>query len=473
MKSSSCSKGLDLRKQRKETSESLTRMDPKTDEASASAVTSFCFLYASPLQDANIALGQLRVEDEVRVIEDALQGALSFEVDVATVGSIRKSFNQPNTWLHLSLHSLKSVQSQILLLESEGGGGHADKLHAADLPSLLQTEKNNTGPELVFVSACESKEFGSIFLQAGAKHVICCSSRLLDSSARRFAGMLYHELASQKQIHTAFEVASRNMGLIGDNTKYVFLSSGSQWRKLSWQNICPWPRIRLSTLGLPPPVEGFVGRRAVIDAVLRALQTCRCVVLHCDAPLGLSATLVQIANRASLPGRLFPGRVACFPRRMPGGLWVVDDADSLLAGNGHLQIRRHLEIQGSAILLACRRAQHDLFQGAFKTINIELPALSNGDLAELFLKRCHRRLCVADFKEECELADGEDPERRLGHHEVFLQLRQGMGIFLGRPGLACEAAAAVFDGSARVRGNFASLIRKRHAATELTSADVF
>jgi hypothetical protein len=110
-----------------------------TDEASASAVTSFCFLYASPLEYANIALGQLRVEDEVRVIEDALQGALSFEVDVATVGSIRKSFNQPNTWLHLSLHSLKSVQSQILLLESEGGGGHADKLHAADLPSLLQT----------------------------------------------------------------------------------------------------------------------------------------------------------------------------------------------------------------------------------------------------------------------------------------------------------------------------------------------
>lgn len=442
------------------------------EDAARSYRPTFCFLYASPLAYANVALGELRVEDELRVIDDALQGALPFQVDVATVGSIRKAFSQRNTWLHLSMHSVKSSRSQVLVLEKEGGSGHADKLHAADLSLLLQTEEGNIGPELVFVSACESQEFGSTFLKAGAKHVICCSSRLLDSSARRFAGMLYHELASQKSLHTAFEAASRYMGLSDDNTNYTLLSNGSPWIQLNRQNMLPWPKIGLSTRGLPPPVEGFVGRREVIDDVLTALQTCRCVVLHCDAPFGLSATLVHIARRASLPGRLFPGRVACFPRQLPGGLWVVDDAEALLAGDGHLQLRRHLEIQGSALLLGCRRAHYDLFHGAFKTINIELPALSKGHLAEVFLRSSHRRLCVADFKAECELKDGEDAERRLGYHEAFLQLRESMGIFLGCPGLARKAAVAVFDGSPRVRGNFTSLLRKLHDAAELASADV-
>lgn len=442
------------------------------EDAANSCGPTFCFLYASPLAYANLALGELRVEDEVKVIDDALQGALPFQVDVATVGSIRKAFSQRNTWLHLSMHSVKSSQSQVLILEKEGGSGHADKLHAAELSLLLQTEQGNIGPELVFVSACESQEFGSIFLKAGAKHVICCSSRLLDSSARRFAGMLYHELANQKSLHTAFEAASRYMGLSGDNTNYMLLSNGSPWIQLNRQNMLPWPRIVFSTRGLPPPVEGFVGRREILDDVLSALQTCRCVVLHCDAPYGLSATLVHIARRTSLPGRLFPGRVACFPRRVPGGLWVVDDAEALLTGDGHLQLRRHLEIPGSALLLGCRRAHYDLFQGAFKTINVELPALSKGQLAEVFLKSSHRRLCVADFKEECELRDDEDAERRLGYNEAVLQLRQSMGIFFGCPGLARKAAAAVFDGSPRVRGKFASLLRKLHDAAELASADV-
>jgi len=432
-----------------------------------SAHPSVWYLYASPLSCDQVALGQLRVEEEAEVIDEALQGVMSLQVDVATVSSLRKAFGQQGAWLHLSLHCLRSSQSQsLLVLEKSGGNGRAHKLDAAGLSLLLQSENGDCAAELVFVSACESQEFGHVFLRAGAKHVICCSSPVRDSSARQFASMLYHELANQKGLDCAFQVATQQAELTGDRSKYILLSSGSPWLRPTKQSAVPRPRIRFRSNVLPPPVEDFVGRRDIIDRVLNALQTRRCVVLHCEEPFGLSAVLVHIARCASLPGRLFSNRVAFFPQRIAGGLCVVDDADTLLAGDGHRQVRRHLETQGGALLLGCHTAQYNPFRGAVKAINIELPALNHDDLAEVFLRSCHRPLCMADFQAADQL---KDAERFLNYREAFQQLREHMDVFCGRPGLVRTAAASVFEGSQRIRGNFGGLLLQLRDASEYSS----
>eukprot|EP00930_Biecheleria_cincta_P047005 TRINITY_DN32513_c0_g1_i1.p1 TRINITY_DN32513_c0_g1~~TRINITY_DN32513_c0_g1_i1.p1 ORF type:complete len:637 (-),score=71.73 TRINITY_DN32513_c0_g1_i1:27-1937(-) len=455
----------DLRSRGSSACEMETRTGASFERCSAHP--RFWYLYASPLSCDQMALGQLRVQEEAEAIDEALQGTMSLQVDVATVSSLRKAFGESGAWLHLSLHCLRSSQSQsLLVLEKSGGSGRAHKLDAADVSLLLHSDIGDCAPEFVFVSACESQEFGSVFLRAGARHVICCSSRVRDSSARQFASMLYHELANQKGLDCAFEVATRQAELTGDKSKYVLLSSGSPWPRLTKPSIVPRPRLGFSSNALPPPVEDFVGRRDVIELVLSALQRRHCVVLHCEAPLGLSAALIQIARCASLPGRLFSDRVTFFPQKIAGGLCVVDDADTLLAGDGNRQLRRHLEIQGSALLLGCHTAQHDPFQGAVKAINIELPALNHDDLAEVFLRSCHRPLCMADFQAADQL---QDAERSLGYREAFQQLREHMDVFCGRPGLVRTAAASVFKGSQRIRGNFGSLLLQLQDASECMS----
>lgn len=428
---------------------------------------SFRYLYASPLSCDQVALGQLRVEEEAEAIDEALQGTMPVQVDVATVSSLRKAFGQHGTWLHLSLHCLRSSPSKsLLVLEKIGGSGRAHKLDATDLSLLLQSKNGDCAPELVFISACESQEFGRVFLKAGAKHVICCSSRVRDSSARQFASMLYHELVSQRGLECAFKVATRQAELTGDKSTYTLLSNGSPWLKLTKQSMLPWPRLRFFSNALPPLVEDFVGRRDVIDCVLDALQTRHCVVLHCATHLGLTATLAHIARCASLPGRLFSNRVAFFPQMNAGSLCVVDDADTLLAGDGNRQLLQHLETQGSALLLGCHAAKYDPFQGAVKAINIELPALSHDDLAEVFLRSCHRPLCMADFQAADDFEDTPNAERFLSYREAFQQLREHMGVFCGRPGLVRSAAAAVFEGSQRIRGNFEGLLLQLHDVSE-------
>mmetsp|Transcript_742 Transcript_742/g.1329 ORF Transcript_742/g.1329 Transcript_742/m.1329 type:complete len:604 (-) Transcript_742:27-1838(-) len=405
----------------------------------------FRLLYASPLSCGKLKLGQLKIEDEVSAVSSALHGA-ALEVDVATVASLRKAFSERNLWLHLSLHCVRSHSS--LVLERTGGYGGVHLLQAMDLQQLLRSEAP-TGVEFLFLSACDSADFGRLFRAAGVKHVVCCTSQVGDTEARQFASLFYHELAKQQSLRDAFESATCHARLTGDVAGYELLSDDSP---LDLPYLQQPPGQGLQVPSLPRGVEDFVGRKEVMENVLRSLASRRCVVLHCEQSYGRSAALVQIGRYACLPGRLFSGRVAFFPRKVSGGLWIVDDADELLEGEGCQQLRRHLESEGAALLLGCRAPHYNPFQGGVKAINVALPALSQEELAELFLRRCQRRLCLGDIELE--------GERSLGREEAFQLLQQKMAVFRGLPGLLRLAAAGVFQGSLRIRGRFGDLLLK-------------
>merc|ERR1719343_479827 len=136
-------------------------------------------------------------------------------------------------------------------------------------------------------------------------------------------------------------------------------------------------------------------------SVLACLGTSerRTILLHCVAPLGVSATLCEIAELVTQPGRRFskPGSCAFFPDEAKGGLLIVDHADEL-TGHEREQVQEHLAVQGSQLLVGCRSTERGgLLAGDNKPMMVELLPLKDTEASELFLKRCQRPLQWADF----------------------------------------------------------------------------
>jgi len=421
------------------------------------------FLYASPLLIGGSALPELRIEDEISEIRRALSGAVPMEVEVATVSSLRQAVGERGLWLHISMHCVKDQRNNGALAFEASRGARAYILFEGQLEQLLR-EGDGVRVDFVFLSACESRRLAPIFRAAGVKHVVCCSTQVKDIDAQQFARSLYFELANRTSLQDAFAIAARTGKCNGYEGEYCLMTDGS-----------PWPdnllmlgrRSNLDPLvhgqplqGLPRQVEDFVGRLEVIDRVLAAFAVRRVVVVHCESPFGRTATLKEIVRYASLPGRAFAGRVAFFPRRVAGGMLVVDDGDALLAGEGQLQLRRHLELEGAVLLVACRLPVSDPFDGIDKAINIPLMPLRPGEAAELFLRRVSRPLLAVDLCAAVELqCRKEDPSRVLPREEAWQHLQRLLGEIPwgGEPGRIRRAAASVCAGCAALEGSLLGL----------------
>merc|ERR1712217_96660 len=141
---------------------------------------------------------------------------------------------------------------------------------------------------------------------------------------------------------------------------------------------------------------------------------------------------------------MFADRCAFAPSRPhEGGLLVVDDADEKLL-TGAQNFRQLLEEDNrSAILFGCSRPCWDPFDGAIKVVNIELPPLSAAEAADLFLRRCHRPLTMADLLVPEALAD-HHPDRVVPRDPARRLLEQPLlDAFQGDPGHVRRTAARV------------------------------
>lgn len=82
-------------------------------------------------------------------------------------------------------------------------------------PSIVSASsvdgRSNSGStlKLVFVSSCDSKEIGEVFVQAGVAHVVCvqCEANILDEASSLFSYSFYHAALTGKSVHQAFEIA--------------------------------------------------------------------------------------------------------------------------------------------------------------------------------------------------------------------------------------------------------------------------
>jgi len=363
------------------------------------------------------------------------------EPGIASVASLAQAATRRGSWLHLSAHTAE--RGQLLMLEREEGQlcVGVQPLGLAELQRLLR-ESGGVRCSLVVLAACESEAFARVFRAAGARHVVFCPTSIRDRRAASFARSLYDSLANHMSLDHAFGLARCAAELSGDEAQYGLLSDGDlrlqMLASLQPSRLAPrQSRWKTRAPALRRRIEDFVGRVDVMRGVLACLGTSerRTILLHCAASLGVSATLCEIADLVTRPGRRFskPGRCAFFPDEAPGGLLIVDSADEL-TGHEREQVQEHLAVQGSQLLVGCRSVERGgLLAGDNKPMLVELPPLRDTEAAELFLKRCQRPLQVADLLTQREMG-ARSPTEVVARGEALRLLRQPIAIFAGVPG---------------------------------------
>ena len=102
--------------------------------------------------------------------------------------------------LHISCHGMIDGE-----LAFEDGNGRATFMTVEGLKNYPAISSLS----VVFVSACHSRSIGAALINAGVKHVICCTNeaKLKDSAAITFAAAFYRALALGRTLKVAFDLA--------------------------------------------------------------------------------------------------------------------------------------------------------------------------------------------------------------------------------------------------------------------------
>lgn len=308
-----------------------------TELSLAQTGTVIRLLYASPLWRSNEAGGtelpRLDVQQEISMLfEVAGEARAVLDVGLATASNLAGALTaapelaksrRAGLVLHLSLHCGDSGQT--LLLEDDNGGTHEFSLE--DLQGLLAATGGAERLQLVFLHACCSDLAGSIFVRAGAPHVICCRGAVFDATARAFTKAFYRAFCgSGRSVAQAFEIArfeirtAAQPGLRAEAEKYFLLPSGD-----GAHNSCFCEVPSSASLGgdffsfrachtlLPARVEDFCGRAKDLWLLMQHLGSSRrCVAVFGPPEIGKSALLSELARFAGAPGRRYAGRVIHF-----------------------------------------------------------------------------------------------------------------------------------------------------------------
>lgn len=211
------------------------------------------------------------------------QRAIHTMRSVATVESLRRVLDRGVTVLHFSGHSGSLAgKKNYLVFEDTQNAGLAHLVDAQMLRNILagsgaasldQLDAPSTGREgqglydddedalandpppalppsigssvssesrsgasstlkLVFVSSCDSREIGEVFIQAGVIYVVCvrCETKVLDEASSLFSYSFYHAVLAGKSVQQAFEIArvrvNADMHIPDDESdKFVLLES--------------------------------------------------------------------------------------------------------------------------------------------------------------------------------------------------------------------------------------------------------
>ena len=93
--------------------------------------------------------------------------------------------------LHISCHGM--IDGKLAFEDKYGSVTYMTKDDLNNYPGISSLH-------VVFVSACHSRSIGAALIDAGVKHVVCCTNeaKLKDSAAIEFAAAFYRALASGK-----------------------------------------------------------------------------------------------------------------------------------------------------------------------------------------------------------------------------------------------------------------------------------
>jgi len=415
------------------------------------------YLSASPLH-----MPRLDIDADLKEIEDALEGTMEVEPEVASIASLGRAAVETNLWVHITAHTCSGGTALVLEDETCSLGSKVQSLSPSGLEKLFRSggcPRNG----FVFIAACESVRLAYALRASGVQHIVFCPTAAHDRRARCFSRSLYGALAKHFSLEHAFSIARCTAELGGDEGQYGMLSDGALRLEQG-----PWRSVPLELSPRPNNhrhrkrrVEDFVGRLDVIGAVLSylGLHCRRVVLLQAAASLGLSATLIEISHRVTMPGRKLAahGRCSFFPSDAPGGLLIVDDLAALSEQEAE-EVRRHLDVEGAQLLAGCLSADRtSLCVSDDKPMCVQLPPLQAREAAELFLLRCQRGLLVEDLFPP-DTAASRNPKECIPRSEALALLTKPIQAFGGIPGkIRCAVDKWARKGSPSLQGDPGSL----------------
>ena len=328
-------------------------------------------LFSSPLIISEAdprPVPQIKIRAEVELIIGAFQESgsnVEVRVGVATAQNLCQILASRSRFLHLSAHSLNGPEGIGLLLEDGQGGGHV--IRQAELERLLRT--GSTGNlSCVLINACQSESVGSLFVDAGVPHVLCCRGKVLDAASRLFTKTFYMCLGSGRSLRQSWDSAreavrlapriqlqqhAEDFVMFGQSRASVTLGNllantptnaeakfnhahVHHMHQLSERApVAPYPPVFSARKAsywedgqsscntfdlLPARVEDYLGRGVEMAKVLRCFchddvttiqAGRRCVNIHGGYGLGKTAFVLETGYYASLPGRIF-SRMAAY-----------------------------------------------------------------------------------------------------------------------------------------------------------------
>ncbi|KAL3666640.1 hypothetical protein V7S43_008262 [Phytophthora oleae] len=365
-----------------------------------------------PVPPLNIAQEQ----SHLNKIFQECQRAVHTMRAVATVDALRKVLDRGVTVLHFSGHGGRIAgQSQYLMFEDTHCSGLAHLVDFATLRSILNggtsspaveevgvnedsisleitedgappngfpsrstsqnSSRSNDGRpvingtlKLVFVSSCDSRDIGEVFIQAGVAHVVCVRSegRVLDESSAMFSYSFYHAALTGKTVQQAFEIArvrvSAEMRIPdGEGDKFVLLessqlhaetcplwsskdlpqtievnfdeksckcSASTQQFVFSDISVGKWVDVSPSNKfgkTLPAVSESFVGREQELHMLAELVNTRRLVTLRGPPGIGKSTLSTKLAHFLA-DRNVFPDGVAFIRLRAVQSLEGMESA---------------------------------------------------------------------------------------------------------------------------------------------------
>ncbi|CDW71451.1 UNKNOWN [Stylonychia lemnae] len=222
------------------------------DRSIADAPLHLAFLFASPLvmrgqgakgesQDNFSIIPLIEFVKEFKEIRNSIKETkrlIRLRAKQATIENLSLILAQNPLALHFSGHGIENnkenfgrrfkqrqADGNYLLFETEDGEG--ELVSEKTLSEFIHS--SNTKLEFVFVASCYSEFAGKIFLNAGAKHVICVKSgqQIADLAVITFSKSFYHSVFSQTMtICDAFNMAQKQVQVkygTGESNKFSIL----------------------------------------------------------------------------------------------------------------------------------------------------------------------------------------------------------------------------------------------------------